>query len=49
MRFPVKEGDAFYFSPNTLIGFYSGTKEGEEHVRILAVRSRVPEPSSPGK
>jgi mannose-6-phosphate isomerase-like protein (cupin superfamily) len=49
MRFPVKEGDAFYFSPNTLIGFYSGTKEGEEHARILAVRSRVPEPSSPGK
>jgi mannose-6-phosphate isomerase-like protein (cupin superfamily) len=40
-RFPVKDGDAFYFSPNTLIGFYSGTKEGEEHARILAVRSKV--------
>ena len=41
MRFPVREGDAFFFYPNTLIGFYSGTKEGEEHARILAVRSRV--------
>lgn len=41
IRFPVKEGDAFYFSPNTLIGFYSATKEGEEHARILAVRSKV--------
>ena len=41
MRFPVKEGDAFYFAPNTLIGFYSGTREGEEHARILAVRSKV--------
>lgn len=41
MRFPVKEGDAFYFAPNTLIGFYSNTKEGEEHARILAVRSKL--------
>jgi len=49
IRFPVKEGDAFYFSPNTLIGFYSGTKEGEEHARILAVRSKVIDDSSPGK
>jgi hypothetical protein len=40
----VKEGDAFYFSPNTLIGFYSATKEGEEHARILAVRSKVNDP-----
>ncbi len=39
-RFPAKEGDAFFFSPNTLIGFYSGTREGEEHARILAVRSK---------
>ena len=41
MRFPTKEGDAFYFAPNTLIGFYSNTKEGEEHARILAVRSKL--------
>jgi mannose-6-phosphate isomerase-like protein (cupin superfamily) len=49
MRFPVKEGDAFYFSPNTLIGFYSATKEGEEHARILAVRSKVIDAATPGK
>jgi mannose-6-phosphate isomerase-like protein (cupin superfamily) len=48
MRFPVKEGDAFYFSPNTLIGFYSGTKEGEEHARILAVRSNIINQVLPG-
>jgi mannose-6-phosphate isomerase-like protein (cupin superfamily) len=40
MRYPAREGDAFYFPPNTLIGFYSSTKEGEEHARILAVRSK---------
>ena len=42
MRHPVKPGDAFFFPPNTLIGFYSGTREGEEHARILAVRSTYP-------
>jgi len=40
VRYPAKEGDAFFFAPNTLIGFYSGTKEGEEHALILAVRSK---------
>jgi mannose-6-phosphate isomerase-like protein (cupin superfamily) len=40
MRYPAKEGDAFYFAPGTLIGFYSATKEGEEHARILAIRSK---------
>jgi len=40
MRYPAKEGDTFYFAPGTLIGFYSATKEGEEHARILAVRSK---------
>jgi mannose-6-phosphate isomerase-like protein (cupin superfamily) len=42
MRYPAKEGDAYFFAPNTLIGFYSNTKEGEEHARILAVRSKLP-------
>jgi mannose-6-phosphate isomerase-like protein (cupin superfamily) len=42
-RFPSKEGDAFFFSPKTLIGFYSGNKEGEEHARILAVRFKYPD------
>lgn len=38
MRYPAKEGDAFFFSPNTLVGFYSDTATGKEHARILAVR-----------
>ena len=42
IRHEAKEGDAFFFSPNILIGFYSGNKEGESHVEILAVRSRYP-------
>ncbi len=41
MRYPAKTGDAFFISKNTLIGFYSGTKEGEEHARILAIRSKL--------
>jgi mannose-6-phosphate isomerase-like protein (cupin superfamily) len=41
-RHPSKEGDAYFFSPKTLIGFYSGNKEGEEHARILAVRFKYP-------
>lgn len=42
IRHPSKEGDAYFFSPNTLIGFYSGNKEGEEHARILAIRFKYP-------
>jgi mannose-6-phosphate isomerase-like protein (cupin superfamily) len=41
-RHPSKQGDAYFFSPGTLIGFYSGNKEGEEHARILAVRFTYP-------
>ena len=41
-RHPSKQGDAYFFSPKTLIGFYSGNKEGEEHARILAVRFTYP-------
>jgi mannose-6-phosphate isomerase-like protein (cupin superfamily) len=48
-RHPSKKGDVYFYSPKTLIGFYSGNKEGEEHARILAVRftypSQVQEPS----
>jgi len=40
-RYKVKEGDAFFIPNNTLVGFYSGTKEGEEHARIMAVRSKL--------
>ncbi len=42
MRYPSKQGDAFYFASGTLIGFYSGMKEGEQHAQILAVRWPVP-------
>jgi mannose-6-phosphate isomerase-like protein (cupin superfamily) len=52
MRYPSKQGDAFYFKRNTLIGFYSGGKEGEDHAQILAVRWPVPSSKSdtpPGK
>ena len=48
MRHPSKQGDAFYFKRNTLIGFYSGGKEGEDHAQILAVRWPVPSPTRSG-
>ena len=43
-KHPCQEGDAFYFPPGTLVGFYSGAKEGEPHARIIAVRSPFPGP-----
>ncbi len=48
VRYPAGPGDAFYFAPGTLIGFYSGTKEGEDHAQILAVRSpcSAPDPGA---
>jgi mannose-6-phosphate isomerase-like protein (cupin superfamily) len=42
IRYPSQQGDAFYFSSGTLIGFYSGMEEGEQHAQILAVRWPVP-------
>jgi mannose-6-phosphate isomerase-like protein (cupin superfamily) len=41
-RHASHEGDAWFFAPGTLIGFYSGNGESEEHARILAVRFRYP-------
>lgn len=41
-RHPSKAGDAYFFAPKTLIGFYSGNTECEEHARILAVRFKYP-------
>lgn len=41
-RHPSTEGDAYFFSPKTLIGFYSGNGECEENARILAVRFKYP-------
>ncbi len=42
MRYPSQEDDSFYFPSGTLIGFYSGMEEGEQHAQILAVRWPVP-------
>ena len=41
-RHPSLAGDAYFFSPKTLIGFYSGNGDCEEHARILAVRFKYP-------
>jgi mannose-6-phosphate isomerase-like protein (cupin superfamily) len=41
-RHPAKEGDAYFIRLNTTVGFYSGSKEGEPHDLVLAVRSRYP-------
>ena len=46
VRYPAKQGDAYYFSHGTLIGFYSGAKDGEDHAQILAVRWPVPSSKS---
>jgi mannose-6-phosphate isomerase-like protein (cupin superfamily) len=41
-RYPAKEGDAYFIRLNTTVGFYSGSKAGEDHDLILAVRSSFP-------
>jgi quercetin dioxygenase-like cupin family protein len=41
MRYPVKQGEAFFFKPGTQVGYYSGAREGQEHDLILAARSRL--------
>jgi len=42
-RFPTREGDAFFFTKDSPVGFFSTTEEGEPKARILAVRSIYPE------
>jgi mannose-6-phosphate isomerase-like protein (cupin superfamily) len=39
-RIPAKEGDIFFFAPNTLVGFYNDPEKCAEHALILAVRSK---------
>ena len=46
-RYPAKQGDAYFIRLNTTVGFYSGSKDGEPHDLILAVRSRFPFPKRP--
>lgn len=41
-RHPSVAGDVYFYSPKTLIGFYSSNKSEEEHARILAVRYKYP-------
>jgi quercetin dioxygenase-like cupin family protein len=41
-RLMAKEGDAFFFPANTLVGFYSDSTQCTEHALILAVRSKLP-------
>jgi mannose-6-phosphate isomerase-like protein (cupin superfamily) len=43
-RYPAKEGDAYFIRLNSTVGFYSGSREGEPHDLILAVRSTFPFP-----
>lgn len=43
-RYPVREGDAYFIRLNATVGFYSGSKGGEDHDLILAVRSSFPFP-----
>jgi len=43
IRYPAKQGDAFFIAKGTFVGFYADTQAGEEHARVLAVRSRYPQ------
>lgn len=45
-RYAAKQGDAYFIRLNTTVGFYSGSKEGEPHDLVLAVRSRFPFPKT---
>jgi len=40
-RFPAKVGDAYYYRPNTTVGFYSSARTGRP-ARVLAVRNNLP-------
>lgn len=41
-RYPARQGDSFFIRLNATVGFYAGSRPGEEHDLILAVRSRFP-------
>ena len=41
-RYAARQGDAFFVRLNATVGFYSGSRAGEEHDQVLAVRSRFP-------
>ncbi len=41
-RFAAKPGDAFYYRPNTTVGFYNDSRPGAPIAHILAVRNGLP-------
>ena len=41
-RYPARAGDAYFIRLNATVGFYGGSKDGEPHDLVLAVRSRFP-------
>lgn len=41
-RYSAKQGSAYFIRLNTTVGFYSGSKEGDPHDLVLAVRSTYP-------
>jgi len=41
-RYPARAGDAFFIRLNATVGFYSGSKAGEPHDMVLAVRTAYP-------
>ena len=41
-RYAARQGDAFFVRLNATVGFYSGSRAGEEHDQVLAVRSSFP-------
>jgi mannose-6-phosphate isomerase-like protein (cupin superfamily) len=44
-RFPAKPGDAYYYRPNTTVGFYNSAEPSSKPARILAVRNNIaPQP-----
>jgi mannose-6-phosphate isomerase-like protein (cupin superfamily) len=46
-RHPARAGDAFFIRLNATVGFYSGSREGEPHDIVLAVRSNYPFSTGP--
>jgi len=45
-RHPASEGDAYFIRLNATVGFYGGSKPGEPHDMVLAVRSTFPFPKT---
>jgi mannose-6-phosphate isomerase-like protein (cupin superfamily) len=44
-KFPAKPGDAYYYRPNTTVGFYASPTASSKPARILAVRNNTTAPT----